>query len=194
MTTATNGTATDVGFVGVLPTPADAPDRDTLDAYTRGIFDAMNPAGPIEPGTLHAYIAQEWAKDGTLKAEYTVLYSSDHTTVDAPSEVYAGGLGKAVISGRADWTDTVLHRLAMVRGGTVAYIPLPVKRDDAGFRTLDRKIVSKFRRAVERLATTDRAAHNRFAYDRFKVLPTADGTDPEIGGYLKLVFTGRRVK
>lgn len=174
-------------------TPADAPNRADLPAWLASIFDELN-AGPVPADTLVTRTYQDVDKNGLVRAEYTVAFETAHTTVSEPEHLYSAFAGKNVISVKEDWTDRVLRDMSLVRGGTRAYLPLPWTRDKAGFKKVDQKIAGKFRKAVERMGMSNRAAQHRFDYARFTVMPASDDAPAEIGGYLRIVFTGTRVK
>lgn len=188
MVTATqNGTAHDILNAAILPdveTPADP---------LAGLIDALN-SGPIEPGTLATREYQDVDKNGRVRAAWSVTYSTDHTTVEASNDLYAASVGKMVLSTKTNGYDAMLRDMALVRGGTRAYVPLMWKRDDAGFKTIERKLVTQFRKAAERLAIVDRAAHHRFDYARFSVMPASDTAPADVAAYVRIVFTGTRVK
>lgn len=174
---------------------ADAPSEEDLkdSPFRLAIHQEVN-AGPIDPGLLATRVYQDTDKNGVVRAEYTVAFESTHTTVDAPEHLYSAFSGKNVVSVKTDWTDRVLRDMALVKGGTRAYLVLPWTRDKAGFKKVDQRLAGKFRKAAERLGSSDRAAHHRFDYGRFTVMPASDNAPAEIGGYLRIVFTGTRVK
>lgn len=190
-TIVTNGTASEILNAPILP--ADAPTGDDVPSWLRGIADDMN-NGPVEPGTLRTHTVNVYDRNGRLKATFDVAYSTGHTTVDVPEHLYSENAGKNVVSSKTNAYDEMLDRLALVRGGTKAYIPLPWKRDEAGFKSVDRKLASEIRKAAERLALRDRAAQHRFDYSRFTVMPASDAAPSNVAGYVRIVFTGTRVK
>lgn len=195
-TIVTNGeTHADVESILNAPilTVADAPERESLNAHLQALYDDLN-AGPVQTGQLVARVYQELDKNGNVRAEHVIYFETQHTTTDQPEHLYSPFSGKNVVSVKTDWTDAVLRDLALVRGGTRVYKILPWTRDNNGFKKVDAKLAGKFRKAAERLGMSDRAAHHRFDYGRFTIMPASDSAPADVGGYLRIVFTGTRVK
>ncbi len=194
-TTTSNGTV-NAAAAAILNAPIlnDAPARDTLQPWQHGIYDMMN-AGPGRPAVLQTQTFHEYDKNGVEIDTHVVAFETNDTDEAYPEHVYAvAGSGKNVVSLKTDWTDKVLEALAMVKGGTRAYLVLGKIRDKQGFPKVDAKLAGKFRKSAERLMTIDKAAAHRFDYQKFTVLPASDDAPKNIGGYLRIVFTGTRVK
>lgn len=196
-TIVTNGhSTTDAAIEAVLNAPVEENGTDKTDWLATLTAD-LN-AKPDDVSKLVKRVYEDLDRNGNVKGTHTFYYSSDHTTVEVPADLHSAYSGKNVISLKGDWTDRVLRDLALVKGGTRAYEPLPMGRDSNGLPRVDTKVVGKFRKAAERLSVTDKAAAHRLDLSRLTVMPAADGAKDEkgetLGGFLRIVFTGTRVK
>lgn len=192
---------TDILTAPVLPDLTDAPSFEDVSPFHQDTHKRINEATTDNPLDLPVWTVEQHDRSGKLIGTHRVYYSTGQTA-DTLDSVYADGLGKMAYGGNPTWADRMLYALSLVKGGTVAYYPLPLRRDSKGFPVVDQRALTVFKAALGRLGVAHKAARNRFADDRFKVLPAADGAtaifpdgeEHPAGGFIRIVFTGTRVK